>query len=257
MDAQGNATAFAQSFESTASQWPSPLTTGVPAGTILTIVNANADGEIFTSANNQTLDAKDFRGVLRIRHNGVKVRRSRAKAIIADEGRLITGLVIEDCTIVGGAHNSGVVLVMTPLAVVRRCNVGNVENGIWLEADTCLIEGNYLHDVLWQDPLHGDGIQTPGISPKVKNCIIRGNNLDLAPEVSSAITSASIENFTIDANRIHGGFSANITFDGVSTGCHVTNNLFDASGSPIGGASAATQIYSGNYRADGTPLPLP
>jgi len=65
---------------------------------------------------------------------------------------------------------------------------------------------------------------------------------------------SAVKNITIDNNRLNGGTYC-IYFEGGTSGCHVTNNLFALwQFGPIDGANNTAQIYSGNVDAAGHPV---
>jgi hypothetical protein len=84
----------------------------------------------------------------------------------------------------------------------------------------------------------------------VSNNLITHNNFDLDIGVSSSITMKDGTNIDIVDNRLHGG-TYNIYFEGNSTGCDVTNNVFAASlYGDVAGTSEGSQSYSGNVYSD-------
>ena len=192
------------------------------------------------------IEGLDVNGIINVNHAGVTIRDCRVRNIFINA----PNCTIEDCDVVGGDWNSGIVVHAG--ATIRGCDISGVENGIWLEGNGCLIQDNYLHNLAAPgspDP-HYDGLQIPESSPRVSNNIIRHNNFDLPSNTtSSCITMKDATNISIDNNRLNGGTYC-IYFEGNTTGCHVTNNLFlvHAFGS-IDGVAAKQQTYSGNIFA--------
>ena len=146
---------------------------------------------------------------------------------------------------------SGINLLGSDNTTVRRCDISGVENGIWLEANGCVIADNYIHDLRNNasgDP-HYDGLQIPGGSG-VSNNLITHNNFDLGPGASSSITMSGATNIDITNNRLHGG-TYNIYFEGGTTGCDVTNNVLLAGlYGDIAGTAEGSQNYSGNVKSE-------
>ena len=211
------------------SGFPDASTTGVPPGTTLTTVNGN-----FTSSfAGQIIDARDVNGIIYVNHPGVIIRNCEAQGITVNADNV----TIQDSTITGlGLYRETAInLLGSDNTTIQRCDISNVENGIWLEANGCLIADNYLHDLIpynsATDP-HIDGIQIPG-GAGVSNNLITHNNFDLGPGTSSSITMADATNIDITNNRLNGG-TFNIYFEGGNnpfgggdtTGCDVTNNVF-------------------------------
>lgn len=152
------------SFRVGTASYPDASNTGVPAGTSL-----SASGNITTSANNQTIDARDITGIVRIRHNNVTLKRC---LITSDNGIIVecdsgspTGVIVEDCTIVGtvGAGQTA----FNPDgggggSIIRRCNISAVENGIGIGENAQQIRDNYIHNLYQSVTAHTDGIQGVG-----------------------------------------------------------------------------------------------
>ena len=150
------------------------------------------------------------------------------------------GATIEYCDVVG--RNSINCIEINPNGrlgqgdntTVRNCDISGAENGIWLEGDGCLIQGNYIHNLFSNtgasDP-HIDGIQIPAAFPefgttRTENAIIEGNNLDLNNQTTSAsITMRDATNIDMLDNHLSGG-AAILRIEGNSTGCDVIDNTF-------------------------------
>jgi hypothetical protein len=144
--------------------FPDATNTGVPVGTSLA-----ASGNITTTSNGQIIDARNISGIVRIRHNNVTLKRCR---ITSDDGIIVecdaglpTGLIVEDCTIVGvgGAGQTA----FNPDgggggSIIRRCNISNVENAIGIGENAQQIRDNYIHDLFQSESAHTDGIQGTG-----------------------------------------------------------------------------------------------
>ena len=226
------------------SGFPDASTTGVPPGTSLTTVNGN-----FTSSYaGQIIDARDVNGTIIVNHPGVIIRNCEATYITVNADNV----TIEDTTVTGAnVGASGINLLGSDNTTVRRCDISGVENGIWLEANGCLIKDNYIHDLRNNasgDP-HYDGLQIPGGSG-VSNNLITHNNFDLGPGASSSITMSGATNIDITNNRLHGG-TYNIYFEGGTTGCDVTNNVLLAGlYGDIAGTAEGSQTYSGNVKSE-------
>jgi hypothetical protein len=82
-----------------------------------------------------------------------------------------SGLVVDHCTMVGAMRNNSCILTGTNWRITN-CDLSRMENGIMVQGDNWLCEGNYIHDLGGSSTAHVDGIQIAGPS---KNGIVRGN----------------------------------------------------------------------------------
>ena len=228
------------------SEWPNASTTGVQSGVTLT----SHSGDLVVRSNGQLVEALDVSGQIIIPSNfsNVTVRNCRTKSGIAFNPDSVPGtgtnLKIEHCECPGG-----IVLVFCHNSTVRRCNISNVENGIWLEANGCSIEENYLHDILWEAPRHGDGLQIETTLFSVSNNSIRHNNFDLPLNVSSCIQMRDATNITVESNRFSGGTYC-VYLLGTTKGCQITNNSFVKwVYGPLDNEAGATNTIRGNIFA--------
>jgi len=219
--------------------WPNAATTGVPPSTTLTDI-----GDVKTSTNGQVISGVNVNGTITINNAGVTVRNCRVRNIFIKA----PDVTIESCNVVGGSWNSGI-NVLANSATILRCNISGMENGFWLEAVGCLIADNYLHDLAGTPDAHIDGLQIPE-NPKTSNIIIRHNNFDLnITNTSSCITMTDATNIHIDNNRLNGG-AYTIYFEGSTSGCTVTNNLFlEHAFGYLAGNAARAQTYKDNVFA--------
>jgi hypothetical protein len=221
------------------SEWPDASSTGVAVGVSLT-----NSGNVTSSSNGQIIEGLNVNGIITINQAGVTVRNCRLDNIFIKA----PSCTIEDCAVVGGSWNSGI-NVLTGSATIRRCDISGADNGIWLEANGCLIVDNYFHDLHGSPDAHIDGLQIPASASSVSNNLIRHNNFDLpSRSTNSCITMKDATNIDIDNNRLNGG-TYSIYFEGNTKGCHVTNNLFlERVYGYIGGTAANRQTYGGNIK---------
>lgn len=143
--------------------FPDAGNTGVPAGTTLT-----PSGPVTSSANNQIIDALDITGTVVINHNNVTIKRCRITSgdfFVVSAGANGHHLIVEDCEIDGNGTASACYLPEATLgsSIIRRCNLHNAENGIFIGENNMTIRDNYIHDLESDevDP-HYDGIQGSG-----------------------------------------------------------------------------------------------
>jgi parallel beta helix pectate lyase-like protein len=224
--------------------FPDASTTGVPAGTSLAPINGN----LTTSYDGQVIDARDVSGTIIVKNDNVTIRKCKAGQVH------VTGAncTIEDCTVfgIGTVGGNGM--------IVRRCDISNAENGIWVEASNVTITDNWFHDFIPYNPAtdpHIDGIQIPGMEG-ITNVLIQHNNFDLGHDVNSCIqigyggssTTGPLTASNVDiADNILRGGTYTIYFEGNTTGCHVTNNRFGPHlYGYVAGRAANAQTYSGN-----------
>jgi hypothetical protein len=167
--AAGGHTGTASVTVTSASEWPDATNTGVPPGTMLTVVNGDMDITI----PNTVVDAKDIRGCVSVNAPGVVIKRSKincgnfvtvtnnSKSIYHD-GYTGTGLLMEDsevsCLDSNGIPGPGTAIGDNNFTV-RRLNIHGCENGfdVDLNAD---IEDSYIHDLYQSAAAHTDGLQS-------------------------------------------------------------------------------------------------
>jgi parallel beta-helix repeat protein len=226
------------------SEWPNASTTGVVTGVSLT-----NSSNVTSSSIGQIIEGLNVNGIIIVKHTGVTIRNCRAYNISVNG----PNATVENCTVVGGDTNSGIGIQFGDGAAIQRCDISGVENGFWLESNGCLIADNYIHDLEGSpgdhDP-HIDGLQIPGNNPKISNNIIRHNNFDLnITNTSSCITMADATNIHIENNRLNGG-AYSVYFEGSTTGCTVTNNLFiEHAFGYVAGKAVRAQTYRDNIFA--------
>lgn len=225
----------------TEGNWPNATTTGVPAGTTLTVY----DGDLKTTSNGQVIDALDVRGRIIVLHPDVVIKRCKAWHIIADynaNGGSPTRMMVQDCEIDGQDSSGGINCISivgtdaksnlsnpSPAdgAQILRCNIWNAENGLWIEAHHCTVQDCYIHDLSHStvpDP-HIDGAQCAspaapnlGGTGRLSYTTFRHCNFDGG--VSSQITSNDTDYMLVDNCRLRHGANL-ITFDGTYNNCTV------------------------------------
>lgn len=225
------------------SAFPDASTTGVPAGQSLTAVS----GDFTSSSAGQVIDALNVQGTIYVSDPGVIIKNCQAKYVVITADNC----TIEASTVVGENSGASGITTVGANTKIQGCNISGVENGIWLESTGCVIKDNYIHDLRNDgaaDP-HFDGLQIPGGSG-VSNNTITHNNFDLGPGTSSSITMADASNIDIDGNRLSGG-TYNIYFEGATSSCKATNNVFAAHEyGTIAGTAADAQTVTGNIYGD-------
>jgi hypothetical protein len=150
----------------------------------------------------------------------------------AETGDEVTGTLVEDGQIItrdthGRPLPSGGTGVNGSHLIARRLDISFVENGI--ACSDCLVEDNYIHDLIEAGGAHNDGFQ----AGKGQNITIRHNTILVPNQQTSAIilgTSAGpIDNVLIQDNYLDGGaytiFSRD-NGDGAPTNVTITGNTF-------------------------------
>jgi len=225
------------------SKWPNA--SSVPGGVSLKTLN----GVFTSSSNGQVIEGLDI-SVAIINHTGVTVRNCRVTGGFEVKA---VNCIVECCHLYGigllrGADGS----------TVRYCDISNVENGIWVEANNVLIENNYIHDLAGGSEAHVDGIQFPEITPAIHDVIIRNNNIDLGSSTTtSCIMMTGCNAITVDHNRVCGG--AYVIYFEYCTDNRLTNNTFRLGPGSFGyfDHRGSRYVSSGNIdEATGRPLKL-
>jgi hypothetical protein len=134
--------------------YPSASCTGVPAGTTLTPVTGNYDG----NTTNEVIDGLDVSGCFVIHAAGVTIKNSKANCIkVGDSGdasRSGTPLEIEDSEVDCDDGSQGNFTGIFPENFkVYRTNIHNCENGASV-GDYAEFHDSYIHD-LFQCPIAG------------------------------------------------------------------------------------------------------
>ena len=170
-------------------------------------------GPVEVDTPGAVISGLDVTGYILVNASNVTVRNVRVNA--GTWGGIITtakgsDVLIEDCEVFstwmkGGAK--GVLFDGNSGGVVRRCNIHNVEDGIYLSGNRFVVEDNYVHDseAHGEDP-HTDSIQ---ISAGTSNVVVRGNNFAYGDNDSSAFTvgnnEAPVDNIRLENNIFVGG----------------------------------------------------
>ncbi len=240
------------------SHWPGPDTTGVVNASILqdsgsidvtqdgaVIENLRVTGSITVSADNVTIrnvyiDATSL--------YGIHVRKDTR------------GTQISDVTIVGGnVEDKCDVGIVFGYYEARRIDISRCGDGVRAGTST-VFEDSWIHDMRDDADDHSDGVQSPGGS----NIVIRGNNIEMSPFMTSAMllhaNGWDLVNVLVEDNRVMGGgYSINIKerTDDVEN-VIVRNNVWVRDSynfGPITGDALPTgSAWSGNRFDDGVPI---
>ena len=180
---------------------PNASNTGVRPGTNLT-----SKGSFTVTTPGAVIQNLDINGTLTIKASNVTVRNSRIRTggnygVWFDEN--VSGVVLEDLTIIGTGSGCSAGVAPTGRWTARRLNVSGCADGVKMHGNQTL-ESSYIHDLRVGPTTHNDAIQvTSG-----NNGVIRNNNL-IAPTQNAAIMMSSnfgsVDNWKITGNRFAGG----------------------------------------------------
>lgn len=214
--------------------WPSAATTGVPAGTTLTVVNGNVNVNVAGTV----IDAKDIRGCVSVTAANVTIRRSRvlcSGGYAVDVYNVGASLTIEDSEVTcGNSQGTGI---GERFLTVLRVDVWGCENGLDVDSDT-LIEDSYVHDLYEGTDGHADGLQTCCNT----RITIRHNTLFPGAQTTSAIITppAAATDLTVNRNLMAGGaatiYCRWVEAGATATRVAVTENRWSRYFYPNGGA---------------------
>ncbi len=180
---------------------PNASNTGVRPGTNLT-----SKGSYTVTTPGAVVQNLDISGTLTIKASNVTVRNSRIRTggnygVWFDQS--VSGVVLEDLTIIGTGAGCSAGVAPTGRWTARRLNVSGCEDGVKMHGNQRL-EDSYIHSLRVGATTHNDAVQvTSG-----NNGVIRNNNL-IAPVQNAAIMMSSnfgsVDNWTITGNRFAGG----------------------------------------------------
>ncbi|NIX75684.1 calcium-binding protein [Microvirga terricola] len=252
----------------TVSGFPNASNTGVPAGVILT-----PSGGITVTKAGTVIEGLDIKGQVNIQAANVtlkncKITSSGYAPVNIKSG--LTGVVVQDCEINGTGSNNDGSHGIAGQGTFLRNNIYNVENGINVQGNNTVIDGNYIHDLNASGAPHYDGVQIDG---GVSNVTVTHNTvINNQPGVSAVMVDnyfGAVSNIKIDGNYLAGG-GFPLYSDGTFTGSAMTNVSFTNNYITKGGwgyyyVKSSSPTISGNVEStDGhfpdqgpTPTPTP
>ncbi len=201
-------------------------------------------GDLTITTPGQVVEGLDVSGVLRIKADGVTVRRTtvrggdrgpeyRGAILMALEGDQ-RGAVIEDVTVRPSHPVVGMNAVQVSSATVRRADISRATDGILVYGDDVTLVGNYVHhlvhyprDPSQRDGSHDDAVQVEGGS----RTSIVGNSLSSGHNAGIQVTQnhARVRDLLIDRNHLGGGYLTVNTSEkgkGPYSGFRMTDNRF-------------------------------
>lgn len=259
---------------SPSSGFPDASNTGVPAGTVLTVVN----GDQMVSTPGSVIDGEDIRGCVWVNAPGVVIRNSR---IVCAGGLTVynnaagryhggytgTGLVIQDsevaCADGSGNPTNGAGISDTHVTALR-VNLHGCEHGLDAD-DTLTIEDSYIHDLYQCASCHTDGLLSwDGTGVTIRHNTILSNDGTSSINVNNNAASGITTNgLVVDHNLLAGGAYTLYCPIPPSVGVQITDNRFSRQFYPNGGEYGPMTdcqdeaVVTGNVWDDtGTPVPV-
>lgn len=216
-------------------QYPTANTTGVPAGTSLTVHS----GDLVITEADTVVDAKKITGDVDIRAAGVVIKNSEVNGrVINDNIATHHAFVLEDST-VGPATScstwgNGAIGIENYTA--KRVHVRGFTDGFRVAGGNITIQDSYVKLCGTDPEMHSDGIQAYGAA-NGQNIVIKHNTIDQRSVISEAQTAPIFipndgerqgnQNLSVavDDNLLAGGgFSLRVYGDLPFTATSVTGN---------------------------------
>ncbi len=206
--------------------YPNASTTGVAEDTAFTVTQ-----NLIITVPGTLIDGYEVHGTILVQASDVTIQNTRVLgssygSITIEEGYL--NVVIQDSQINGVARSEGTEGShgIWGTALVRRCDISGVENGITPGSKSVLID-NYIHDLHapGNDP-HYDAIQIDG---NVSDIRIEHNTMLGVPKQTSAVMIdnyfGAVSNIVVTNNYLAGG-AYTIYSDGRFDGGNITGIEF-------------------------------
>jgi hypothetical protein len=240
------------------SGFPTPATTGVPAG-----VTLRPSGSLVITQPGTVIDGLDISGTVEVRADNVTIRNSRitgsgshiVRVYKDGSGRNFQNLLIEDTRIRGVGDCEAAIAFSDYTA--RRVFITGCADGAKAGGNTTIVDSLIAFRYKVSDPdnsgggTHNDGIQSSG----GQNIVIRHNTILGAYQSSTSAVKVTAEgqdltNVLVESNYLSGGaFTLYTTQKSYrASGILVRNNVFEVGSSLFGEVSdsAADSTYSGN-----------
>lgn len=244
------------------SDFPTAATTGVPAGTVLTVVTGD---QTITTAGT-VIDGKDIRGCVLVRAPRVVIKNSKVACTsfysVDSYGYSVTGvndwLTIQDSEIHCNISNGTGVGELH--VVVRRVNIHGCENGFDADSDFD-IQDSYIHDLYQSSVAHTDGLQSAvGSNLLINHNTWYANDGTSAININNSASGPTSTNTTVSNNLLAGGAFSLYCPIPPTVNFRVTGNHFSTVFYPTVGAfgpwtDCEGETTSGNvYHESGQPL---
>jgi hypothetical protein len=201
-----------------------------------------------------TIKGLDISGPVYINADNVTLQDCKVTAsdfYVVRVGAGVTGAVVQDCEINGvGTGNDGNNGIAGQGTFLRN-NIYNVENGITLQGNNSVLDGNYIHDLKASGSPHYDGIQIDG---GVADTSITHNTVINDSDQTSAVMIDNyfgpISNIKVDSNVLVGGgytvYSADQFTGGSISDVSFTNNHMGSGQWGVTDFVGNSPTYTGN-----------
>jgi len=177
--------------------YPDASCTGVPPGTVLTVVN----GGMTISTANAIVDSKDIRGCVTVNAPGVTIRNSKVtgRCIFGIQNNSTSGarLTVQDTEISCEGEFTGI---SSRNFTAIRVNVHDCENGLHVDGNVTL-QDSYIHDLVNEGDNHADGIQMT----EALGVVIQHNRIYASNGTSSIINPSNGTLGTIIRDNLFAG----------------------------------------------------
>jgi hypothetical protein len=203
------------------------------------------------STPNTVIEGRRIYDAIRPNAGGIRIRNCILEAgwFGVDATSAASGLIIEDCTIIGGL-NCGISLDNVTGAVIRRCNISGGADGIKVGGSNLVVQDNYIHDLSTSEGSHNDGVQCSSAT----GLIFRHNWIE-SPDTSCIAMfdgQGSWNNVLIENNHLTGPGYPLYGAGASGSYIQVKNNRFGEWGyGPVSDWDSAGlgNVWSGNYQA--------
>lgn len=227
---------------------PDATNTGVPAGTVLTVVQ----GDLTITTAGTVVTGRDVRGCIVVQAANVQILNSRVDCPFNSAIRGTGIALVQDVDVHCGPNGfTGI----SAALVIRRVDIGGCENGLD-GINNMLVEDSYIHDMNGCCGNHSDGMQID----QVGGVIVRHNTVigGPLPAGNAAITlwdegGAQTHDLLITGNLLAGGgFPLRCGRSGTAVNVVITGNRFAAYaepaawGAPAWGCNAGGEQWTSN-----------
>jgi hypothetical protein len=218
---------------------PNGESTGVPAGTVLTV----HEGDLVVTTPGAVIDSLEIRGSLSVRAPNVTVRNTIIRGATGGqralpsmiEMRNAPGLTVVDSEIAPTVLGQGAYGIIGSDFTLTRVEIRNVLDSVHLIGGNVTVEDSWLHDNthIEKDPLWGGGpSHDDSIQIQVgSNIRISGNRIDGAYNAAMMVTQdrEKVSDVVFSGNYVNGG-ACSINFAekgrGPFRGIVVADNVF-------------------------------
>ena len=232
--------------------YPDATNTGVEAGVTLKVY----DGDLVVNTAGAVISGLDVRGSIIINAPNVTIENCKITfvnywGVNVKSG--VNGTIVENCEINGTGTSPQGVYGIVGQGTFKNNNIYNVENGIAVDGNNTLIEGNYIHDFHASGEPHYDGVQ---ISGALSNITVRHNTVVNQQTQTSAVYITNdwgpVSNVLVEDNQLIGaGYTVYSDEKGGGSGPQISgvqflNNKIEAGHWGFTYISNNTVVWQGN-----------